>query len=202
MTAIRVHSIPFSTNVERIALACGVKEVAVEWVQHDAADRSAVHALSGQTLVPVAEFGDEVVSDSVRILERLESRQPQPPLYPADPLERAEVETFVEWFNEVWKRPVNALATDQPPADADALRTRVAAWTGRFETYLARAPFLLGEALTVADVCAYPFLRYVLHEPDPADTDSFHRTLHQLLSPGSHPRLDAWVRRIAALPQA
>ena len=51
---MRVLRIPFSTNVERVALALAHKGVAVEWVEVDAADRSPVRELSGQDLVPVA----------------------------------------------------------------------------------------------------------------------------------------------------
>lgn len=98
---LRVHRIPFSTNVERVALAAAHKGLAVEWVDHDHADRSEVRALSGQDLVPVAELDGEVVVDSMRIVERLEALAPDPPLYPEDPAARARVDVFVEWFNEV-----------------------------------------------------------------------------------------------------
>ena len=50
---MRVFRIPFSTNVERVALALGHKGVAVEWVDVDPADRSPVRDVSGQDLVPV-----------------------------------------------------------------------------------------------------------------------------------------------------
>lgn len=53
---MRLHAIPHSTNVERVALALGIKGVTdVEWVVHDPADRSALVELSGQELVPVVE---------------------------------------------------------------------------------------------------------------------------------------------------
>jgi glutathione S-transferase len=202
--SLRVHRVPFSTNVERVALACGIKGVPVEWVDHDPADRSALVALSGQPLTPVAEFGADVVSDSPRILERLEREHPDPPLYPSDPAGRARAELFVEWFNGVWKVAPNALAEDEPPADAEA-----AAYTGivdrhteLFEALLAEGTYLIGPELTVADVVAFPFLRYARDEADPADTDEFHHVLHERLSAGEHPLLDAWVERIGALPQA
>src|SRR5688500_16032070 len=103
MTAFRVPRIPFSTNVERVALAAGHKGLEVEWVDHDAADRNAIVTLSGPALVPVAEIGDDVVVDSMRIVERIEELAPDPPLYPAEPAYRAGVFIFIEWFNEVWK---------------------------------------------------------------------------------------------------
>jgi hypothetical protein len=42
---IRVYRIPLSTNVERVALAAGVKGVEVDWVDVDPADRSPVRAV-------------------------------------------------------------------------------------------------------------------------------------------------------------
>jgi glutathione S-transferase len=201
---IRVHRVPFSTNVERIALACGIKGIEVEWVDHDNADRSALRALSGQDLVPVAEFGDEVVFDSPVILERLELEFPEPRLYPRDAADLALTQIFVEWFNEVWKGPPNALDEAYPnphPAEGPLL-LRIAAWTDRIDDRLSKLPYLLGEAVGVADVVAYPFLRYAVDEPDPADEQPFHRILHDVLSPGEHFGLDRWIDRMAALPQA
>lgn len=201
---IRVHRIPFSTNVERVALGCGIKGVPVEWIDHDPGDRSALLELSGQELVPVAEFGAEVVADSTAILERLEADYPEPPLYPPDPGERALAEIFVEWFNEVWKGPPNALDVDPPPmAEASALLAgRISAWTERFDRGLSSGGFLLGADLGIADVCAYPFLRYAVRPPAPTDDEPFHSILHRHLAAGSHPHLDRWIDRIAALPQA
>ena len=70
----RVYRIPFSTNVERVALALAHKGLEVESVWVDPADRSEVVRVSGQELVPVLVDGDEVVHDSRRILEYVEWR--------------------------------------------------------------------------------------------------------------------------------
>jgi len=201
---IRVHRVPFSTNVERIALACGIKGVEVDWVDHDDSDRSELRALSGQDLVPVAEFGEEAVSDSPVILERLELEFPEPRLYPRDAGDLALVQIFIEWFNEVWKGPPNALDDVYPnphPAEGPLL-LRIAAWTDRIDDRLSKLPYLFGEEVGVADVVAYPFLRYATDAPDPADEQPFHRILHEVLAPGDHYGLDLWIRRMADLPQA
>jgi glutathione S-transferase len=50
-------------------------------------------------------------------------------------------------------------------------------------------------------VLAYPFLRYG-RGVTPGDTEPFHRVLAEHLDPSGHPRLDAWLDRCAALPQA
>ena len=204
---LRVHRIPFSTNVERVALAAGHKGLEVEWVDHDPADRSRVRELSGQDLVPVLELDGEVVVDSMRIVERLEELAPDPPLYPRDPPARARVEVFVEWFNEVWKGPPNAieaeLREDRPDgARISALGARMTGWLRVFEDLLAEDDYLFGTELGASDVCAFPFLKYAeLREPD--DTELFHRILeeHQPLG-DDHPRLRAWIARVDAHPRA
>ena len=191
---LRVHRIPHSTNVERVALAAALKRLEVEWVDHEAADRSGLVAVSGQPLAPVAELPDgRVVSDSPAILRELELLAPEPPLWPRDPGARAEAEIFVEWFNEVWKGPPNRIA-DSEGSPADAARLR--AWCARLEDLLADGrPFLLGTELTVADVVAAPFAAYFGAPLPPGDDHPFHRVLAAL--PRGE-RTAAWVARVRA----
>jgi glutathione S-transferase len=201
---IRVHRIPFSTNVERIALTCGYKGIAVDWVDHDPGDRSGIEALSGQALVPVAEIHGRVLSDSPLIMRELERLVPDPALWPAAPAARAELDTFVDWFNRVWKVAPNRL-TDEPHAEP-SLR---AAWADelrgsrdRFEALLDGRAFLYGDALTAADVVAFPFLKYATLA-DPHDDAVFHRVLAEHLEPGGgYPRLREWIARCDRLPRA
>jgi glutathione S-transferase len=93
---LRIWRIPFSTNVERVALALGHKGLSADWVDVDPSDRSQVERLSGQPLVPVLELDGRVIADSTAILDELERLQPDPPLYPSEPARRAEVEIFVD----------------------------------------------------------------------------------------------------------
>jgi glutathione S-transferase len=207
---LRVHRIPFSTNVERVALAAAHKGVEVTWVDHDPADRSAIVALSGQELVPVAETPDGVVVDSMAIVDWLEAAHPEPPLLPADPLGRARAAVFVAWFDRVWKVAPNAMDAELGAPEPD--QARLDAWARElrgsldvFEGLLAGGPFLLGDAPGVADVCAGPFLRFAVHHP-PGDDERFHRILmeHLAIDPAEprHPRLRDWIARVDALPRA
>jgi glutathione S-transferase len=203
---LRVYRIPFSTNVERVALALAHKRIHVEWTDVDPDDRSEVVRVSGQELVPVLVDGDRVLSDSPVILDYLEERFPDPPLYPADPARRAELRTFVDWFNRVWKRPPNELEAEltKPEPDPDAterLGEEIAGALGRFESLLDGRDYLFGE-FGVADCIAFPFLKYALLH-DPADDELFHRILveHQRLD-GRFPRFEAWIRRVDERPRA
>jgi glutathione S-transferase len=200
---IRVWRIPFSTNVERVALALGHKELAVEWIDVDAADRTPVREVSGQELVPVLEEDGVVVADSTAILEYLEDRYPEPPLYPRDEARGAEARILVDWFNRVWKRPPNLLeqlGPDDP--QASALAEELEGSLELFEALLAGRDYLLGDELTAADCACFPFLKYGLIY-DPADDEPFHRILIDHLALGGRfPRLEAWIRRVDAHPRA
>jgi glutathione S-transferase len=194
---IRGYRIPFSTNVERVALAAGHKGVAIEWVDVEPDDRSPVEVVSGQRLVPVLVAGDEVVVDSPVILEWLEERFPDPPLLPRDPARRAEVRIFCDWFNRVWKRAPNAIADEGATEEiAGAMRDHV----DLFEALLGGRDYLFGE-FGLADITAFPFLKYASFGMRPEDDELFHRVLveHQPLSDDSP--LHAWSRRVDAHPR-
>lgn len=198
---IRVHRVPFSTNVERVALAAGHKGVPIDWVDHADEDRTAIVELSGQQLVPIAEFGTEVVRGSMRIVERIEAERPEPPLLPPAGPDRAAASMTMDWFDRVWKGPPNALDGPEPP-DAEALRSRSRRWTGWLVGLLGERDYFGGDELGIVDVCVFPFLKYAVLDPEPGDEQAFHAILAELLRADSHPALDAWARRVDAHPRA
>ena len=201
---MRIHAIPHSTNVHRVALALGLKGVAVdEWVQHASGDRAAIRAVSGQELVPVLETDDgQVLVDSMPIVAWIDETWPAPPLYPADAAGRREVEGFITFFNHVWKVAPNAIDAEQQGPAPDA--GRIAAWSAQlrgwqhgFDGLLHGRPYLFGDTPGAADICAYPFLRFAI-AADPDDDDLFHGVLIEHLE--ATPRLAGWLDRMAALP--
>jgi glutathione S-transferase len=203
---IRLFRAPFSTNVERVALALAHKGLDVESVVIDYADRSPVVEVSGQPLVPVIVDDGRVVADSTTILRYLEETRPDPPLFPRDRARRAEMDVFLEWFNEVWKAPPNAIEAEleKPEPDREriaALSARMGAWLGLFEAMLDGRDYLFGE-FSAADCAAFPFLKYARFR-DPADDELFHLILeeHQRLD-GAHPRVAAWIDRVNERPRA
>lgn len=203
---VRLYEIPFSTNVERVALALAHKGLTAEHVTLDPSDRSPVRELTGQDLVPVLVHDGDVVFDSPRILEYLEERYPEAPLLPAEPARRAEARVFVDWFNRVWKVPPNAieaeLGAEQPDeARIAALSDEMARSLDLFEALLDGRDHLLGP-FSVADCVAFPFLKYGRGLP-PGDDELFHRVLADHLPLGPrHPRLRAWIERVDARPRA
>ena len=203
---LRLYRFRYSTNVERVALALAYKGLEVESVEVDPADRTPVRAAErpgprARSLVD----GDERSTDSTRILHHLERRFPDPPLFPADPAARAEVEVFLDWFNRAWKREPNLICDAIERGAGDS--ADVARWSGRmqrrldlFEGLLTGRDHLFG-AFGAADCAAWPFLRYaVAIEPD--DDELFHRVLHERMSLDDAPRpparMDRARRRAAA----
>jgi glutathione S-transferase len=205
---LRLYRIPHSTNVERVALALAHKGLEAESVWVEPGDRSEVKRVSRQSLVPVLVDDDDVIADSTRILEHLEARHPQRPLYPEDTAPRAEMQVFVDWFNRVWKVPPNGIATELEKARPNQKRLdewagQLAGWLGLFEELLEDRGHLLGEDFSAADCVAFPFLKYAALPLPDGDDELFHRVLRDYQPLGdTHPRLEAWIRRVDARPRA
>jgi glutathione S-transferase len=203
---VKVYRIPFSTNVERVALAAGHKGLELEWIDVDPADRSEVERVSGQGLVPVLVDGDSVVFDSPEILRYLERLHPEPPLFPSEEPLRSRVEIFLAWFNHVWKRAPNEIFAEElgPHPNGERIARLGGTMTATlplFEGLLSGADYLFG-SFTVADVAAFPFLKFALLWPE-GDDHRFHEILRDHLTlAGRYPRLEAWIRRVDAHPRA
>jgi glutathione S-transferase len=203
---LRLYRVPFSTNVERVALALAHKGLEADWIDVDPADRSEVVRVSGQPLVPVLVDDGRVVVDSTVILRYLEELQPEPALFPREPARRAETDVFLDWFNRVWKRPPNEIEAERAKSEPDqaridALGQELTAALGLFEDLLTGRDYLLGD-FSAADCAAFPFLKYAILADD-ADTEPFHIVLREFQPLGDdHPRLEAWIRRVDERPRA
>lgn len=196
---IELWGFRYSTNADRVTIALAYK--GLDYTAHDvpAGDRTEVEALSGQPLVPVLRHDGRVLADSPAILAHLDDRFPDPPLWPADPAQRAQADVFVEWFNRVWKVAPNALAdgTGDPAHHAATL----ARHQDLLDGLLADGREHLLGPFGIADVVAWPFLRYAL-DAQPGDDDPFHQVLRDHLDLEGRPRLRAWIERVAARPEA
>jgi glutathione S-transferase len=201
---IRLYRAPWSTNVERVALALAHKGLEVESIVIDYADRRPVEDVSGQPLVPVVDFDGEIVFDSWRIIRRLDELYPEPPLIPASA--RGETTVFADWFNEIWKFPPNEIERilglpETDPDEIQALAARMDGALGVFEDMLDGRDHLLADEFTAADCLAYPYLKYAAGR-DPADAELFHEILEKYQSVEGRPRLAAWIQRVSERPQA
>jgi len=202
---ITLYRARHSTNVERVALALALKGLEAEsvWITYD--DRGVVERVSGQPLVPVLDYDGEILAESMDIVRFLDERHPEPPLYP--PALASEIEEFVDWFNGAWKGPPNAIEAElgKPAPDqrrVAELEAQMIKSLDRFEAMLEDGDYLLGDSLTAADICAFPFLKFAtLHDRD--DDELFHLILRDRQRDGrARPLLAAWIDRVNALQHA
>ena len=73
---------------------------------------------------------------------------------------------FIDWFNNVWKRPPNLIAAEEQKPQPDAARivelaVRMRTAIPLFEDLLDGRDYLFGE-FGAADVIAFPFLKYAV----------------------------------------
>lgn len=188
---MRAWGIPWSTNCERVKIAAALAGVDVNWTDVTFDDRTLIVELSGQKGVPIAELDGSIVVGSLEIVSRI-----APQLWPADPRTRALVDTFLEWFDRVWQHPLGVLWRDDDAGRKARAAARLDHSIDRFEALL-EADYLFG-GLSVADVAAYPFLKYAT-DANPEDDYDIHEIMRNALSVVGRPRTAAWLDRMSTL---
>jgi glutathione S-transferase len=93
-----------------------------------------------------------VLPESAVINEYLEERYPEPPLWPADPADRAAGRLLVERFDRL-SRPYYALRR----GDEDA-RARLGEELAKLDATLTGRPFLTGREFGLADAAYLPWI--------------------------------------------
>jgi maleylpyruvate isomerase len=167
----KLYSYFRSSAAYRTRIALNFKGIAFETVsihltkdgghQHTAAFR----AVNPQKRVPALTLDSgEVLLQSLAIMEYLEEVQPEPPLLPKDPIERARVRAVAE----IIACDIHPLNNTSPlnylrgtiKADPDTVEAWYRHWiTIGFEAVedlIRPGPYAFGKNVTVADVCLVP----------------------------------------------
>ena len=84
---------------------------------------AAMKLLFGQRTVPGLKLDGEKISGSRAILRRLDTLKPEPPLYPADPGQRASVEQAEAWGDDVLQGLVRRILWPTFKAHPEAMAT-------------------------------------------------------------------------------
>jgi RNA polymerase-associated protein len=165
----------------RVRIVLAEKGLEYEVVEVDLDDRPAwIYEKNPLGRVPVLEEDDFVLPESAVIDEYVEERWPEPPLWPADPGERALGRLLVYRFDEL-SRPYYALRRGEAGA-RERLDEQLAALSMRLE----HRPFLSGADFGLADIAYVPWILRARERMDVA-VDPF-------------PALADWVGRLLERP--
>lgn len=146
----------------RVRIVLAEKRIEYETVEIDLQDRPAwLYERNPAGKVPVLEEDGWVLPESAVVCEYLEERYPEPPLWPADPGERAAGRLLVHRFDDFGDA---YYGFRRDPARLPELERELAV----LDALLLATPFLSGRAFGLADVA---YLPWVLRARDTLDVD-------------------------------
>ncbi|MBU3076963.1 maleylacetoacetate isomerase [Sphingomonas sp. XMGL2] len=167
---LRLHDYWRSSASFRVRIALNLKGVPYQSVPVDllsgAQRRPAYRGINPQGLVPALEVAGATIGQSLAIIDWLDHAYPQPPLLPADPLERARamssallIACDIHPINNL--RVLRWLKDDLRVGEAERLRW-VAHWIDAglavLESQTGGGPFLAGDLPGLPDICLVPQL--------------------------------------------
>jgi glutathione S-transferase len=177
----------------RVRIALAEKGLEYEVVEVDLDDRPAwIYEKNPLGRVPVLEEDGFVLAESAVIDEYLEERWPEPPLWPADPGERALARLLVFRFDEL-SRPYYALRRGEEGA-RERLDDQLAGLAGLLE----RQPFLTGRSFGLADVAYVPWILRARERMD-VSLEPFRALADWIDRLGERPSIAAESELVAAL---
>ena len=188
---------PNSTFSRRVRIWALEKGQDVELVPVDMVNREhkgdAFRAMNPYGKVPVLKHEDLVLYESAIILEYLEARYPDPPLFPEDLNEQAMTSLHIKLCDTYLAPHVGTIIFPKrflPPErwkkDAmDQAKAQIDKHLAILEKQMEGKTYLAGEMFTLADICYMPLLEF-----------------RELMELSLGPNLSAWCERIMSRDSA
>jgi maleylacetoacetate isomerase len=166
---MKLYSFFRSSASYRVRIALALKGMEYETASikfsENAHRTDAFRKINPQQRVPALDLGDgNLLIQSLAIIEYLDEIQPEPPLLPKDPLERARVRAVAQIIScdihPLNNTGVRQFLSGKFNADEKALQAWTAHWINEgfaaVERLLAPGPYAFGETVTLADLCIVP----------------------------------------------
>lgn len=201
--AITLYAASGSPYVWRVWLALEHKKVAYEkkMLSFDADDlkKPAYLALNPRARVPTITDDGFTLYESAAIVDYLEEKYPQRPVFPTELQERATVRRMIREIDEYVAHQVErmverTLFTEEAARDPkaiEAVRAELATELARWESVLT-GEWLFGTSVTAADHALYPLVALLRR------IETRFGAFQLMKDVG--PRVLAWMKRVEALP--
>jgi maleylacetoacetate isomerase len=93
---LKLYSAPYNSAGQRVRTALHLKGVPFEFISVPEIGWDAYREINPQALMPTLHVDGELFAQSTAILDFIEETYPDPPLLPADPIERGRVRAFAQ----------------------------------------------------------------------------------------------------------
>lgn len=160
-------------------------------------------AINPRGKVPALTHGDVVICESLAMMTYLDQLFPEPPIFGTAPRQTARImqacSEFMCYLEPVMNRFAAAIARNKQ-LSAAALAARQGTLhneLSRLDQTLQQEAWIAG-TLSAADLTIYPHCRFLLRLAQRPEAASLDLGLTDF--PERYPALDAWMRRIEALP--
>ena len=147
--------------------------------------------LNPQARIPVLQHGDAVVSESNSILRYLANSFAASALYPDEPLQRSQVERWMDWelaslqpaFIDLFWGYYRTPPAARDPKAIDIAQRQCRLHFAALDRQLTEQPFLAGEFFSLADiacgVCLFRYFNMGLAVEEPPQVMRWYRQLSQ-----------------------
>lgn len=165
----------------------------------------ALLAMNPRGRLPVLRDGDYVVFESLAVLYYLDLQYPAVPLFGRNPQEAAVIMRVINEFQAYTESAimglVDALLQRRQPRFSGEMAQAMhclASEARTVEGRLSKGEWIVGDAVSAADLAIYPFIRLVLHCLRRPGTEELSARL--LPAQVHYPALARWLQRVEALP--
>lgn len=162
-------------------------------------------ALNPRGKVPTLTDGEFVIYESLAIMEYLERKHPEHPIFGRTAPETGLIWRLISEFSSYMYGPLSRIVTPlffgkskEKADDIRAAAAEVHPELARLEEALGRSTWLGSAAVSAADIAIYPFIKALLCAAAKEEAKPF--ALGLLPLEARYPRVAAWMQRVEKLP--
>ncbi|MFA5493698.1 MAG: glutathione S-transferase family protein [Porticoccaceae bacterium] len=158
---ITIYGSPVSNYYNTVLASLYYKGASFREVHLSAADDADILAKSPMGKIPYIQVDGHYLSETTAILEYLEERFPDPPLYPRDALRRARTRQLIKFIELYVDAPARRLfpgvfwAQANHPVHIEEARAVMERGLHAVDAVVAAAPWLMGETISCGDFYGY-----------------------------------------------